>query len=226
MKSKVFGIIENYINDLGYRAETILLGGLIFTGVYGIFEAVSGIILGSVWLIIKAGYYILLGIMRYNLVRGSHTLSEEQKWRKYRNTAWLLLAFTLAERIIGLLTILGIYTTKYPGYLIYGVAVYILFLVVNGIRNILRYRKMNNPVYSASKAVNSAAAVVAFYSLQVALLGYRNVGFVVRTTLNTISASIITIYILGMAIYMLNRSGKNLKRIEAEKQLLLEQSAE
>ena len=59
---------------------------------------------------------------------------------------------------------------EYPGYLIYIMAMYAFYAVINAVRNVVRFRACGSPVLSAAKAVSLIAAMVSLLSLETAML--------------------------------------------------------
>jgi hypothetical protein len=78
--------------------------------------------------------------------------------------------------------------------------------------NVFKFRRHGSPVMSAAKVINLTAAFVSMLSLETAMLSeYGGDDLVFRKTMTSISGGIVCVTVLGMAVYMIIRSTKNLK---------------
>lgn len=103
---------------------------------------------------------------------------------------------------------------SYPGLLIYGMALYTFYITISAIVNVIKYRKHGSPVMSATKVVNLTAALVSMLSLETAMLaqfGSDEPEF--RRIMVAAAGGAVCVIVLAMAIYMIVRSTKQLKRL-------------
>ena len=87
--------------------------------------------------------------------------------------------------------------------------------------NVVKYRKYNSPVYSASKAISLASACVSMLTLESTMLTTFNDGSMDLTTRRIMlgaSGGVISIFIIAMAIYMIVRGSKKIKLLSTEKE--------
>ena len=79
--------------------------------------------------------------------------------------------------------------------------------------NMVKYRKYNSPVYSASKAISLAAASVSMLTLESTMLTTFGDGTDALTRKIFLGATggVISVFIIIMAIYMIVQSTKKLK---------------
>lgn len=94
------------------------------------------------------------------LLLGHKKLRTGQKWKRYRNSACIMLALNFALLGIHFVTVYMGHVIAYPGYMIYAMAAYTFYAAIAAIRNVIVYRKYNDPILSAGKALALAAAGV------------------------------------------------------------------
>lgn len=85
--------------------------------------------------------------------------------------------------------------------------------------NIVRYRKYNSPVYSASKAISLAAACVSMITLTSTMLTTFNDGTMDMMSRRLMLSSVggaVFVFIIVMAIYMIAQSTKKIKVLKSE----------
>ena len=103
----------------------------------------------------------------------------------------------------------------YPGLLIYAMAAYAFYAVTIAIVNIVKTRKHKSPILSAAKAINLVAAMVSILSLTTAMLsqfgGDDDPMF--RRVMTAATGGGVCTIVIAMAIYMIVRATKNLKKI-------------
>lgn len=182
-----------------------------------------GIRYSSAWLITLAVYYLLLTGMRYFLLHGvrpsdiGKNLTEEL--RKYRLCGVLLLFMNiiLSSMIVLIMNSEG--TFEYKGNLIYVMAGYTFYLVINAVRNVIKYRKIGSPLLSASKVIAFACALISTLSLETAMMGRFGAAddpVYQHTIICYIGAVIAVIYTIT-SMYMIISSTIKLKNIICKK---------
>lgn len=170
MKNLSKQVFSKYMKEDEYKAEITLYLNCAVNIVYAVFKAVCALAFHSAWIGTLAFYYILLSIMRLLLIRGMGHTDVCRKWKKYYQCGWLLLLFTIVLVGMSILMQKGKKSISYPGYLIYGVAAYTFYAVIVAVWNVNKYREINEPIYLANKVLTLAAAIMAVFSLQSAML--------------------------------------------------------
>ena len=87
--------------------------------------------------------------------------------------------------------------------------------------NSVKYRKYNSPVYSASKAISLASACVSMLTLESTMLttfGNGTMSLTGRRILLGISGSVISVFIIAMAVYMIVQANKKIKLLNIRKE--------
>lgn len=208
---------ERFISDFKFRSRLSLYTGLVINLMYAAMKLFTGIWYGSAWFIILAGYYISLSVMRFMLIHhvrrspiGEDVSSE---FRRYRVCGIALLFMN--EILIGIVVYI-VHQNKgfsYPGILIYAMAMYTFYITVTAIINVMKYRKRGSPVLSAAKVINLTAALVSMLSLETAMLArFGGDDDAFRQMMTAVTGGAISAVVMGMAIYMIARSSKQLKK--------------
>ena len=207
-----------YLTDVRFRAGVSLYQGFFINLLYIVMKLVSGIVYRSTWFIALAVYYILLAVMRLLLARRLNAQDEGMEWRRYRLCGVILLLMNQALTGIVVFMVRQNRGFNYPGLLIYAMAAYAFYAVTIAVINIVKTRRYQSPLLSAAKAINLVAALVSILSLTTAMLsqfgGDDNADFN-QTMTAAVGGGVCTI-VIGMAVYMILRASKNLKRIKKE----------
>ncbi len=207
---------EKYMNDVRFRTGVSLYQGFFINLLYIVMKLASGIVYRSAWFIVLAVYYILLAVMRFLLVRRLNVQDEASQLRLYRLCGIMLLFMNQA--LVGIVVFMVQQNRgfDYPGFLIYAMAAYSFYAVTIAIINIVKTRRHKSPILSAAKAVNLVAAMVSILSLETAMLaqfsGNDDPRF--RPMMTGATGGGVCTIVIVMAIYMIRRANKNLKKIE------------
>jgi divalent metal cation (Fe/Co/Zn/Cd) transporter len=206
-----------FLTDISFRAEASLYASFALNAAYAVIKLAAGIYYASFWYGADALYYIALSAARFYLLRfvriDGRGLDEE--YRQYRLCGYFLLLMNIA--LIGV-----VYQIvnqgmgyRYPGLLIYAAATYAFYCVIVSIINVAKYRKLNSPALSAAKMVSLTKALVAMFALQGAMIASFGSGDTeaFKNTINSITGSCVCFVIFCMAVYMIVRAGRNLKRL-------------
>ena len=207
---------EKYMTDVRFRAGVSLYQGFFINLLYIVMKLVSGIMYHSLWFIALAFYYILLAVMRFLLVRRLNVQDEASELRRYRLCGIMLLFMNQALAGIVVFMVHQNRGFDYPGLLIYAMAAYAFYAVTIAIINIVKIRKHKSPILSAAKAINLVAALVSILSLETAMLAQfgGDDDPLFRQVMTGATGGGVCTIVIGMAIYMIWRANKNLKKIE------------
>ena len=219
---KALGIplVDRYLREDMFRAETGLYQGFFINLLYAGIKMFSGIFYSSVWFVTLAVYYILLAVMRASLL---HYVRKAQKnkiseWRRYRLCGIILLFMNIALTGIVILVVRENSGFEYPGMLIYIMAMYAFYATITAVRNVAKFRRYGSPVLSAAKVINLTAALVSMLSLETAMLTQFGAADdpLFRQVMTASTGAGISMIVLGMAVFMIVRSTKQLKHMEKE----------
>lgn len=220
---KLVNIIKGYINkiinnnkyllkykkDYKLRYKVSLYTSLSFNILYVIFKFTSGIIYNSIWFIVFSLYYLLLVIVRTNILKeelkDDKTIRSE--WLKYRKCGVILLFMNVILTMI-ILVILNLdISNKYHLYITIFMAMYTFYIMIYSIVNLIKYRKLNSPLIMASKVVNIITSLIGMLSLEVTMLstfGENKIMFNKIMIISTGGGISIIIFIICM--YMIIKS--------------------
>ena len=218
-KLKSTSIGGRYFSDVRFRSEVSLYQGLFINLLYIAMKLLSGIYYRSVWFIALAIYYLLLAAMRFLLLRGERESTGEMRMeaeiRRYRQCGIILLVMNQALVAIVAFIVHQNRGFDYPGLLIYGMALYAFYAIIMAVIKIVKYRRHGSPVMSAAKAVSFVAALVSMLSLTTAMLaqfGGDDEAF--RAVMTASVGGGVCIIVIGVAVYMIWKSTKQLKTLK------------
>lgn len=207
-----------YFQDVSFQTKVSLYIGLSINLVYAAIKLGSGIYFQSSWFISLAGYYILLAVMRFFLLRhvNQNTIGQNlvSEYRRYRLCGILLLLMNQALAVIVVFMVRQNRGYDYPGMLIYIMAIYAFYTVTTAIINLVKFRKHGSPVLSAAKVINLTAALVSILSLETAMLtqfGTTDTPAFRKLMTGACGAGVCLI-VFGMAVFMIIGSSKQLKK--------------
>lgn len=222
---KVLGIplVSRYLREDVFRAEAALYQGFLVNFLYAAIKMVSGILYRSVWFITLAVYYIFLAIMRASLLHYVRNSGRDKgsEWHRYRLCGIILMLMNVALTGIIILAVHRNSGFEYPGVLIYVMAMYAFYATIMAVRNVVKFRRYGSPVMSAAKAINLTAALVSVLSLETAMLTQFGAAddSIFRQIMTASTGAGVSIIVLGMAVFMIWRSTKQLKHIKQEKKM-------
>jgi hypothetical protein len=213
---------NRYMTDIPYRAKVSNYTSFGFNLFYAVFKLIAGVHYASFWYGADALYYIVLSAARFLLLRhirkDAQSLSSDEHdlakgFKKYRFCGVLL--FVLNAALIGVVyqILHKNMRYEYPGLLIYAVATYTFYCITISIINVVKYRKLNNPVLSAGKAISLAKALVSMFALQTAMFASFNDDAALERIMNLISGGCVCFFIFCIAVFMIVRANKALEEL-------------
>lgn len=211
-----------YLDDPMFREELSLYGGLGINLLYVVVKLASGIFYRSLWFISLSAYYVFLSLLRFLLLHHARRSPFGKEYRselkRYRLCGWMMLILNLALSVIVTLVVVWNQGFQYGGYLIFVMAMYAFYTMITSVVNVVRFRRYNSPVLSAAKAVNLTAALVSMLSLETAMLSqFGGEEPVFRRTMTACTGFVVCAFVLGMAVWMILRANRELKRTETER---------
>ncbi len=208
-------LVGRFLKEDMFRAEIALYQGFFVNLLYAGIKMFSGISYRSVWFVTLAVYYILLALMRASLLHyvrkgGENRCSE---WRRYRLCGIILLFMNVALTGIIILAISQNSGFVYPGVLIYVMAMYAFYATITAVWNVIKFRRYGSPVMSAAKVIDLTVALVSMLSLETAMLTQFGAADdpMFRQTMTASTGAGISIMVLGMAVFMIVQSTKQLE---------------
>ena len=184
--------------------------------VYIAYKSIFAVLYRSPWLGATAVYYMALCAARCLLLRGtgSGRRSLLHDWQTYRFCGGMLLALTLAIAGVNLYTIRDGQAMHYPWHLIYGAAAYTFYSLTMALIWLLRKRKRDTPLHSANRLLSLSAALVALFSLQMALLAAFGDGSAWERPMNIATGSVVFLLVAVIALSMLRTGTAELQALK------------
>ena len=206
---------NKFIHDTNFRNLIALYLGFIFNIMYIGYKFTIGIVFHSAWLGATAIYYLLLISIRYYLLRNiKRDISYEKKVRVYRLIGILIFLLTIVIAGMSISIITGHKTISYSGHIIYVVALYTFYNFVTAIFNLVKYRKMYNPIFSSVKMISLVTACMSMLVLQTALISAFGDDENFGVMMNSITGIGVILSVISIAIYMIKSSTKIIKQIK------------
>ena len=212
-------------DDTRLRVNVSLYGTLIYNTAYALLQLGMGFWHHTFWFYSLAGYYICLAVMRFFLVRHTSKHKPGEKMLdeliKYRTCGIVFLVMNLALTLMIFFMVYWNRTFHHHEITTIAMAAYTFTSLTLAIINTVKYRKYNSPVYSASKAISLASAVVSVLTLESTMLTTFNDGTMDLTTRRILlgaSGGAISVFIIAMAIYMIVQGTKKIKLLNAAKE--------
>ena len=209
--------LNRWFSDVHLRMNVSLYGSLIWNVAYAIFQLGLGFYYKSFWFYSMFAYYVMLGVIRFFLVKHTrkYKANEEEQieLKKYILSGWLLLTMNVALAVIVFFMVYWNRTFYHNMITTIALATYTFFTFTFSIVNFVRYRKYNSPIYSSAKTITLIAAAVSMLTLETTMLttfgGTKNPLFV-QIMLSCTGVAVIGLA-LTMAIIMIVKGNKQLK---------------
>lgn len=224
MKDTVFEMagqnpyVSRYMADTVFKTKISLLLSLALNTGYAVLRFAAGVFYRSAWLITLAAYYTLLLTMRILLFLhiNRNTRDMAAEWRRCRACGIVLLFMNIILTGMVILVLQRGEGFVYPGFLIYGMALYDFCTMTMAIVNLVKSRKRKSPVLTAAKVINMAAALIAMLSLETAMITQFGAeeGEMFRHMMIASTGGGICAVMVVMAVLMIARSTKNIKELK------------
>lgn len=211
--------IKTWVGDVRLRMNVSLYGSFIWNVAYAVFQLCLGLYHSSFWYYSMAAYYIFLAAMRFHLSRHTRKYETGEKLReefvRYRNCGIVFLVMNLALSLLIFFMVYWNRTFIHHEITTIAMATYTFTTFILAIINLVKYRKYNSPVYSASKIISLVAACVSMLTLTSTMLttfGEAD-GILFSKTMLGALGSVISLFTITIAIYMIIRANRSLKQL-------------
>lgn len=215
-KAAASPIMGRYFKDLAFRGSISIYHGMAVNFFYVAFRVMAAIRYASVWFLSMAVYYLVVGGLRAYLIVCYRRRTPELERRCYYTTAWLLFLLNIP---MGGMIVLMVRTDSgfsYPGYIIYLSALYTFYSIITAVANLIKFRKLGNPILSAAKVLNFVAAMMSILGLQTAMISrFSENGEDYRKMMNAITGGFVYGIVILIAIYMLLHGRYLRKKVES-----------
>lgn len=211
--------VKKWFSDVHLRMNVSLYGSLIWNIAFAIFQLFLGFYHKSFWFYSMFAYYVMLGVMRFFLVKHTRKYKANEQTeielKKYVVSGWLLLFMNLALAVIVFFIVYWNKTFNHHMITTIALAAYTFFTFTFAIINLVRYKKYKSPVYSSAKTISLIAGAVSMLTLETTML--TTFGADTSPLFNQIMLSLTGVAVIGfaitMAIIMIVKGRKQLREI-------------
>lgn len=206
---------HRYMNEMDFKSEISIYTSFGINIFYSIYKAFAGLYYHSIWFGTVAFYYIILSVERFLLLKHIRIKERDyiEEYKKYSFCGYFLLILTIALIGMSVYMIHDGKVTVYPGHIIYAAAGYTFYNFITAIVNIIKYRKLNNPIYSANKIIALATAFVSVFSLQTAMFAAFGKSSFQERQMNILTGFVVFAIIIIMAVFMIIHGKHSMKQI-------------
>lgn len=217
--------IKKWFSDVRLRMNVSLYGSLVWNVAFAIFQLGLGFYHKSFWFYSLFAYYVMLGVMRFFLVKHTrkYEANEEKEIeiKKYIVSGYLLLAMNLALAVIVFFIVYFNKTFNHHMITTIAMAAYTFVTFTFAIINLVKYKKYKSPVYSAAKSITLIAGAVSMLTLETTML--TTFGTTEGPLFNQIMLSCTGLAVIGfaitMAVIMIVKGNRSLKELKTENTL-------
>lgn len=217
--------IKNTLFKSDFRRQTVLmtLPSLLLDFIFIAFNGLMGMYFMSFWYMTMCIYYILLTLMRMNvLARSTKALFSKDKTgsyiRIYRSTHRFLLLLTIMLAGAVFMLVNNYIWKNYPGIIIYFVAIYTVYKVSASVINLFKAKKTGSITTLLLRKIGQADALVSLLILESAIIGRsgRSRSYEMLD-IAAISGAVVCVILLVMALDGLFKPRKKLETLISDK---------
>ena len=220
IKKPLRAFYKSYKDDPWLRAATSTKMSAVINLFFVFYQAYNAYRRQSLWFASLSVYYAWLTFMRVNIVTYMQTLAADgrEELRRYRKTGVYLLFLTTVVMVLGVVSNRFGYRPTYATHMLVVVALFAVYNVTAAIINLHKWRKLEDPLISASKALSLSCALVSVYSLQTAAIGrFSKTGDVrIINFLTYATPAVIFLIIAGISLFIILRVNWVLKAIGSD----------
>ena len=210
-------------DDTRLRVNVSLYGSLAWNALYGILQLWLGFYHHTFWFYSFGAYYICLCVMRFFLARHTTRYAPGERLqtelKKYRACGIVFLLMNLALALIIFFMVYWNRTFEHHMITAIAMAAYTFTALTTAIISVIKYRRYNSPVYSASKIISLAAALVSMLTLESTMLttfGGETMTATAQKWMLGATGGTISVLIVATAIDMIVVGTKKLKQLKTE----------
>lgn len=210
--------VKLWRSDPRLRIKISLNAAAAWNALYGVVQLWLGFYHHTFWFCSFGVYYICLAGIRLFLLLHTKKYAPGERMqtelKKYRACGWVFLFINVALSVIVTFMIYWNRTFEHHMITAIAMAAYTFTSFTVAIVNMVRYKKYNSPVFSASKAISFASALVSMLTLESTMLTAFSDGTMTplaQKWLLGATGAVISAVIVAMAVYMIIQATKKLK---------------
>lgn len=200
-------------DDYTYRTVSFTYLSLLLNLFFAIFKAAAGWYFTSAWLVTLSVYYMILCILKFQIIRTHRRLQKEEnaqkcissEWRIYRLCGILFVILTITLQGMVVLIVKDGNRFTYHGMLIFVVAIYDFYCLISSIVYMIKMRKKHSPTVVAIKSISFATSLVSMLSLQTAMFASfgNSMEANKQMTMNILTGSGVCIMLIALGVIMI-----------------------
>lgn len=211
-------LAQRYLTDEEWRFRLELYFEQCVNFLYGGFKCVTGVIFRSAWIGAEGLYNLVQGIIQLvQILRRRKQLTLLRQWKSYRLCGWLVLVMHLTMTGLVFQMIHRGAFEEYPGYMILLTAMFAFYKLISAFVDVAKDRKHKAPIDSAVRLLDLSQAMFSLFSLQVAMIHQFEGTEEFAKLMNTLTGGAVCLLVVGMGIYMLRRSRREMRKLEETK---------
>ena len=211
-------LIQKWFSDVHFRMNASLYGSLIWNVVFAIFQLWLGFYNKSFWFYSMFAYYVLLGLMRFFLLKHTrkYKANEEMVYeiKKSILCGWILLFMNLTLAVIVFFMVYFNRTFHHHMITTIALAAYTFVTFTFAIISVVKYKKYESPVYSSAKTISLIAGAVSILTLETTMLTTFGTteNILLNKILLTLTGVAVISFALTLAIIIIVNGYKKLKQ--------------
>lgn len=231
IKNILYGneLTAKYLTEKQVRDRVSLHTGIAMDCLMAVLKIIMGILYRSYWLLAVAIYHVTLSFMHFMLLkkewsRGeneSEEFAQEELKRLYQLRSYRFcgnLMFFLNVAMTGML-IQMIWQGQgytYPGFTVYAFAAYAFYCLISAMIKWIKYRKIENPTFTASKNIKLAKALMSLFTLQTVLINQFGAEMeeITKMIMNSMTGILICASVFALAVIMVIKGNEEIRKIK------------
>ena len=230
-KNKLYGnqLTAKYFTEKQVRDMVSLYTGIGMDLAMAVLKVIIGIVYRSGWLFAVAVYHVTLGFMHFMLLKKEWSRGENEaqeleaedlkrvyQLRSYRFCGNLMFFLNVAMTGMLVQMIWQGEGYTYPGFTVYAFAAYAFYCLISAIIKWIKYRKIENPTFAASKNIKLAKALMSLFTLQTVLINQfgAEMAELTKTIMNSITGILVCAAVFALAVMMSVRATEEIRKIK------------
>lgn len=231
VKTILYGnrLTSKYLTERQTRDMVSLHTGIGMDLVMGALKIVMGVIYRSYWLLAVAIYHITLGFMHFMLLKKEWSRGKKEiqglkceelnrvyQLRSYRFCGNLMFFLNVAMSGMLIQMIWQGQGYTYPGFTVYAFAAYAFYCLISAILKWIKYHKIENPMFAASKNIKLAKALMSLFTLQTVLINQfgAEMSEFTKTMMNSMTSILVCASVFALAVMMVVRANEEIRKIK------------
>lgn len=189
--------------------------------IYGLWQIVQGVVVGSAWIGGYGIYNVCHGVVRAVLARYERKLKalpEDGRklrlgWRCYTICGFLMVAVNLTMTGLVFQMVWMGRSSHYSEIMVIAVAAFTFYKLIMAIVRVVRCRRSNEPISGAARNLGLAEAMMSLFSLQAALFAVYGGGFEHQLLMNSLTGFAVCLMTMLGGIGMIVHGRKRINEV-------------